>query len=183
MLASADAVFHVDYHLVEISSTPPQPVFASPGEALRAHMAGARVSAPAHTEWLLMTGIAAGPIRLRFLWLAARPAGVEPGWEDVAEASIALPAGTVVLTSPTTESAVGLGELAEALSLRYRVHAKGRTVNYDGVDWEPAEEYLVLAWEEAPGEVTVHAAAGGPAGPLIMPTPPGLYTTGPRDAP
>jgi hypothetical protein len=177
MLASADVVFSVDYHLVEISSIPPQPAVASGLEALQARMAGTAVSAPVHTEWLVVTGIAMGPIRLRVEWLSARPSGVDESWEDVHESSLPLPAGRVVLTSPTTDSRVELGELDAGTRFRFRIHARGRNDHYDHAVTEPSEEYLILAWDGEEGPDRVLKSSRGIAGALVLRAPAGTYDT------
>lgn len=102
---------------------------------------------------LISTGISDGPVHVAVEALAGPPPAVEvDGWEEVAEISIH-PKGRLRVSSTFDGSAGDLPVLNPTGTgpHRLRVHVTGRAVNYDGVDEEPRERYLLLVWPGPPG--------------------------------
>ena len=111
------------------------------------------------TSTQVSTGVASGSVRVTCIGLDAAPDVVDPAWEDVVELSLA--------TTPDWPLAAAGGwsvdEPCDRLdehgpgTYRVRVHARGRDTDYDGVAFEPVEDYLVLAWP-APSSAPVGPA-------------------------
>jgi len=142
---------------------------------------------PAVGGALVYTGIARGPVHLSVRVLPEAPASVDDSWEEIAEVSleIAPPAqhndGEAFLLRRARErgrdpeprgfriATVNFDHDPQAFPLlnpdggpcRLRVHARGRGVNDDGVDWEPREVYLLLAWPAPVSAKVVHKTASG----------------------
>ena len=120
---------------------------------------------------LIYTGIAMGPVHVAIEVRTRLPSEVDGSWEDIAEVSLEVappaqhPDGQAFLLQLAREkgndpeprgfrvAVVGGGTPEEfpvlnpaGGSCRLRVHARGRGMNYDCVDWEPHEEYLLVAW-------------------------------------
>ena len=79
------------------------------------------------------------------------------GWDEVVDVSLTAPVGQLRPAALMAGSdpfpvltVAGPGEY------RVRVHANGRDTNIDGVDTEPRERYLVLAWPEPAGPQRIH---------------------------
>ncbi len=108
----------------------------------------------------IVTGIAMGPVRVEVRRQDAAPRGVAGRWEDVVEASC-LAVGAHVLAAGQYDDAP---DPRFALNppggewFRLRVHARGRDLEYDLVAAVPREEYLLVAWPEAPSPPAVLSA-------------------------
>ena len=122
---------------------------------------------PADGGLVVKTGIHTGRVHLSVEVRTVAPDDVDDSWEEITEVSVNTPEPR--LLSPKE---VGLlrGRPPEPLALRIvalmsdledpfpelnppgggpcrlRVHARGRDANYDGVDFEPREEYLLVVW-------------------------------------
>ncbi|MHA6668600.1 hypothetical protein ACX3O0_06995 [Homoserinimonas sp. A447] len=98
----------------------------------------------------LVTGVWSGPIGVTVECRPSRPEAVEASWEDVAEFSVIVDDGPLVLCGiwekpmPDWPRLDGFGPG----TYRVRVHARGRDVAYDGAVSEATEEYLLVSWLE-----------------------------------
>lgn len=131
---------------------------------------------------LIRTGIAMGPVLVSVEVLSEQPAEIDDSWEEVAEVSleVAPPAGHTDAEALLLQLARQQGRDPEprgfriatlnfdhnpdafpllnpdAGPCRLRVHARGRGLNYDGTDFEPHEEYLLLTWAAPISDAVVH---------------------------
>lgn len=126
---------------------------------------------------LIRTGIASGVAIVDVEVRALPPSSVEiEPWDEIVEISLVVddPRSTQPddplsrFQSGSPGHAMRIGALmADAPALpplnpagpgpyRIRVHARGRDHNIDGVDFEPIEEYLVVAWPGPIGPETAH---------------------------
>ena len=112
---------------------------------------------------VIYTGIHTGVVALS---VQARDRAPGPddltGWDEVVDVSLAAPAGhlrpaaLMSQTDPLPDlTAAGPGDY------RVRVHARGRDRNVDGVDEEPAEEYHIVVWPQAPEPERIHRSGDG----------------------
>ncbi|MBD1540546.1 hypothetical protein HC749_20585 [Arthrobacter sp. S13_S34] len=168
MIQTADFTINAWNHVVDLVVDPPQP--EDPIQALQAARRG-EIPPPFRVP-LVYTGIYAGPIHLRVDVLDREPDTVDPGWEDVAEASLVLPEGKAYFNQPTGSDTHELGSLSstEADSYRARLHAVGRDTDYDNVVNESKERHLVQLWKAPPKDTTVlaNASAAGKSLPRFM---------------
>jgi hypothetical protein len=108
---------------------------------------------------MIWTGIHSGSVTLSVEARAAAPETVDvAGWDEVVEVSLAAPAGHVRPAALMADVPHPFPELTAAGpgDYRIRVHARGRDENSDGVDFEPVEEYLVMAWPAPPAPERIH---------------------------
>jgi hypothetical protein len=132
---------------------------------------------PADGGVVVKTGIHTGRVYLSVELRTDAPVDVDDSWEEITEVSIDPPAPRSL---GPTEAALLLGRAPEPRGLRIvalmsdleapfpdldppgggpcrlRVHARGRDANYDGVDSEPREEYLLVAWPASMADVVIH---------------------------
>lgn len=98
----------------------------------------------------LITGVWSGPVGVTVDSRPGRPGAVEASWEDVAEFSVIVDDGPLVLCGiwekpmPDWPRLDGFGPG----TYRIRVHARGRDIAYDGAVLEATEEYLFISWPE-----------------------------------
>lgn len=127
---------------------------------------------------LIHTGIAAGVVAIAVEARARPPSTVETdSWDEVVEISLVVDDASSsqreddplerfrpLLPSPVMKVGALMAEYPDLPALNpagagpYRVcvHARSRDHNIDGVDHQPNEHYLVLAWPGPKGPETVH---------------------------
>ena len=137
-------------HTIEISVDEHQFTLGSLGEDLGTDVFPALpvVWGLTATSAMVGTGVASGSVRVTCIGLDAVPDVVDPAWEDVVELSLATtPDGPLTAAGgwSVDEPCDRLDEHGPG-TYRVRVHARGRDTDYDGVAFEPVEDYLVLAW-------------------------------------
>ncbi|MFH8371387.1 hypothetical protein [Streptomyces sp. NPDC018031] len=114
----------------------------------------AGLAAPMDWGAWVSTGIHTGYVRIRAEVLSAAPSVEEADWEEIVEISVRSLEGDLRITSDgeitpdtlPTLNAQGPGWY------RVRVHARGRSINPDGVAEEPTEEYLITCWPQGPAD-------------------------------
>ncbi|RYV50786.1 hypothetical protein [Pengzhenrongella frigida] len=147
-MVEASYVTRVDLRVLEVGSSDQ----VSTATSLAAGGLIVRMGAeqPVH----LLAGIVMGPARVTIRTLDARPDVVEAGWEDVGEVSILADGRPVFVRGPWVEHRDLRFDLVDGGTGWYRVraHARGRDLLYDLVAEEPVEDYLLVAWPEAPAE-------------------------------
>jgi hypothetical protein len=151
VVAEARGSMQVTYHQFWLLDTGqrPRPSIRPDNGLVGAGAGAAIVSTGIHT------GVVALSVQVRDR--APGPDDDLGGWDEVVDLSLAAPAGQVrpaALMSDTDPfpalTAAGPGDY------RIRVHARGRDRNIDGVDEEPAEEYHIVVWPQAPEPELVH---------------------------
>ena len=157
MIQSADFDISAWSHVIDLVVEPPQA--EDPIEALKAAQRGD--TPPTLRVPLVFTGIYGGPIHLTVEVLDREPDVVAPGWDDVADVSLVIPAGKVYFNQPTGADAhdVGFMSASEAGSYRARLHAVGRDLDYDIVVEESKERHQVQFWRAPPANTIVLANA------------------------
>lgn len=96
----------------------------------------------------IVTGIASGDVTVTTETRQDAPATVDlDGWEEVIDHSLPAPLGAVRIL--TLED--GPADLPSLTPYgpgpyRLRVHARGRDIAYDGVTFEPVEDYHLITW-------------------------------------
>lgn len=131
---------------------------------------------------IIKTGISAGLVHV-LVEVRTDPLGaVDDSWDEIVEVSLD-PTPSSRQYNPQEKALLGLtnaetvaGNLrivtmmgwpstpfprlnATGGPCRLRVHARGRADNYDGVDEEPREEYLLATWPAPMSEVVIHKLA------------------------
>lgn len=98
----------------------------------------------------LHTGVWSGPVGVTVDSRSSRPSEVDMSWEDIAEFSVSVDEGPLVLCGMWEIPIQGWPRLDGfgAGTYRIRVHARGRDVAYDMPVSEATEEYLVVSWPE-----------------------------------
>ena len=98
------------------------------------------------TALMVNPGIAVGYVHVEVEALQEEPARSWAPWDDVSEASVdgTIDAGPVWIIDATDSYGAVVSE--ESGPVRVRVHGRGRAANFDGVDSEPREEYLLQCW-------------------------------------
>ncbi|MBT2513275.1 hypothetical protein [Arthrobacter sp. ISL-30] len=77
--------------------------------------------------------------------MEARPEATSPGWEDIHEVSLVLPAGRAYFNTPAGWEMKEVGTITgdERGSYRARLHATGRDTAFDLVVDAPTEQHLI----------------------------------------
>lgn len=100
---------------------------------------------------LLYTGISVGSVRLAAEISDTKPDYSEiADWDDVVEVSVRSEYGQLCVDSYEDGPVAGLPILSSQGSGWYRVraHARNRDQNYDSVNHDGAETYLLMSWPE-----------------------------------
>jgi len=142
-------VTRVDAHSMDLRGATAQPC---PADFVGGLLAGLPQGEPR-----IVTGIAAGPVRVKVQRQETAPAAVATEWEDIVEVSCMAVEADVVAAgqydaAPDPQFALNP---PGATWFRLRVHARGRDLEYDGVATDPREEYLLVAWPADPSTPTV----------------------------
>lgn len=152
--AQGRGLLRVLYHLFYVVDDLEQPAVAPPvlNGLVGADGAGAAVCTGIHTE----------VVDVAVQVLDAPPSALDASadWDEVAEVSVAAPAGRLTVAALMADAPDQLPVLSAAGPgpYRLRVHCLGRDANVDGVSGEPGqpgtvlERYLLQAWpgREAP---------------------------------
>lgn len=141
---------------------------------------------------VVRTGIHTGGVHVNVQALGGEPSLALADWEDIGETSVRVgDAGTLMVTSEDASNAVAFPNLSVAGpgTYRVRVHARGRTIDYDGSMARSREHYLIQVWPAPPtADASLkinHAYAkqagmtGQPIRPFNPPLPPGASMTPP----
>jgi hypothetical protein len=112
---------------------------------------------------VIFTGILGGNVRLAVEAHAAAPEVDTTEWDEVVDATMEAPTGTVQVRGVDEDPPDHLPVLTPAGpgSYRVRVHARGRDTAVDEVERQPVEDYLIAVWPESPAPVTVHKQTDG----------------------
>jgi hypothetical protein len=145
------------------------------------------------------TGISMGVVAVTVEPRGTPPPEVDAAdWDEVVEISLEAPAGQLKVAARGADGP-GLPQLSVSGPGWYRIraHCRGRDANFDGVDFEPVEQYSFVVWPSEPeAEITYkntdqYGASGRaaalrrmsqPQPPLPSPTPtpqPGPVTRSP----
>ncbi|TNB74197.1 hypothetical protein FHJ30_05740 [Arthrobacter sp. BB-1] len=158
MIQSAAFVMHAAGHAVDFVVEPFPP--ADPAAALQAAMRGERQETPLMVP-LISTGVESGPIHLSVEVMESRPEAISPGWEDIHEVSLMLPAGRAYFNTPAGRGMKELGAIMadERGSYRARLHAIGRDTAFDLVVEAPVEQHMIQFWKESSSPPSVISSA------------------------
>lgn len=108
---------------------------------------------------MIYTGISHGYVRVAVEVLESSPEYLDiSDWDEVIDSSVYSASGELRVDSPDTGAATGLAVLSSngPGHYRIRVHARGRDTNYDAVQNDPVEDYVLLAWPAAAGVDVLH---------------------------
>ncbi|UXY32172.1 hypothetical protein [Streptomyces sp. HUAS TT20] len=115
------------------------------------------LAAPMEYGAWILTGINTGNVRVRAEVLDAAPSVDTASWDEIVEISVQSVLGDLRIHSGYEITPDNLPVLNPRGPdwYRMRVHARGRSVNPDGVSQEPVEDYLITIWprEQAASEV------------------------------
>jgi hypothetical protein len=98
------------------------------------------------TALMVTPGIASGVVHVEVEVLEEEPARSWADWDDVSEASVDGTRDARLVWIISGDDTFGAVVSQESGPVRVRVLGRGRAANYDGVDWEPLEEYLLQVW-------------------------------------
>ncbi len=123
---------------------------------------------------IIYTGIAAGFVNVSVDVRSDAPGEIDDSWEEIIEVSLeeapvpVNPRASVLGRNRGSDlrgfKIVGLMSGVDGFPVlnpdggpcRLRVHARGRDLNWDGVDEEPREEYLLVAWPAPVSDQMIH---------------------------
>jgi len=132
---------------------------------------------------VIVTGIHTGVVQVFVEVRSEPPATVDDSWEEITDVSLDEPRASqpsrqqdaelmrvaresgTYHPEPSRFRVVALmADISDPLPVlnpyggpvRLRVHASGRGANYDGVDYEPREQYLLMTWPAPMAEEVIH---------------------------
>ncbi|MQS38006.1 hypothetical protein [Streptomyces katsurahamanus] len=103
---------------------------------------------------VICTGIHTGNVLVRVALHPFAPSDAGDGWEETAEVSVHSRRGLLRVESYEDGAVEDLPLLSTAGPgwYRLRVHARGRSINPDGVQDTPVEHYLLAIWPAPPSD-------------------------------
>jgi hypothetical protein len=106
---------------------------------------------------MLWTGIHTGVVAVAVESHPTQPEPLTAEWDEVVEVSVEAPAGELMLVALMDDIAPRPPTLTSRPGwYRARVHARGRDLDYDGVAFEPTEDYLIQLWLGADAPDLIH---------------------------
>ncbi|WP_329028357.1 hypothetical protein [Streptomyces sp. NBC_00690] len=117
--------------------------------------------APMSNGAVISTGIHTGTGRVRVALLAAEPSSTADAWEEIVEVSVHSSQGRLRVDAFEEGAVESLPILSTAGPgwYRLRVHARGRTINPDGIQRDPVEDYHLAVWQAPPSPTTILRAS------------------------
>ncbi|MFZ3493388.1 hypothetical protein ACODT5_09215 [Streptomyces sp. 5.8] len=115
------------------------------------------LAAPMSHGAYILTGIHTGRVNVRTRITSTPPPADTGEWEEVVEVSVHAEEVDLALSYFGGEGPSEPPALSDQGPGRYRirVHARGRSLEPDGVSEEPIEDYLITAWPQQPAASTV----------------------------
>lgn len=104
--------------------------------------------APMNEGAWILTGIHTGRVSVHTQVLETAPPLDTGSWEEAVEASVYSPKGNMFVDPGYATADLPYLTTQGPGWYRLRIHASGRGHNYDGVDDEPVEQYLITAWPQ-----------------------------------
>ncbi|MEU0987823.1 hypothetical protein [Streptomyces sp. NPDC005953] len=114
--------------------------------------------APISNGAVIRTGIHTGRSRVRVALLPSEPFSTDDdAWEEIVEVSVHSARGNLRVDAFEEGTAESLPLLSTAGPgwYRLRVYARGRTINPDGIQHTPTEDYHLAIWQAPPSPTTV----------------------------
>lgn len=115
------------------------------------------LAAPMDHGAYILTGIHTGRVNVETRITSTPPPADTEGWEEVVEVSVhadEFDLGLNYFQGEGPDEPPALSDQGPGW-YRMRVHARGRSLEPDGVSQEPIEDYLITAWPQQPAASTV----------------------------